>query len=177
MGHREGMHREQLIEQIVEQYGKAMMNFAYTYLKDWSAAEDVVQDALIKIYDRLETFEERSAVKTWLYSITANQCKDYLRKSYVRKVLPTGLREHRMRSREGLPEEQLAQKDSTEQLAGQIFSLPVKYREMIVLYYYEDLSTNEISDLLNVNVSTVKSRLQRAREKLKSVLKEGKLDA
>ncbi|HET7657735.1 MAG TPA: sigma-70 family RNA polymerase sigma factor [Bacillales bacterium] len=164
--------REKQIEDIIEDYGDAMINFAYTYVKNWSTAEDVVQDALIKVYDRLHTFGRSSSIKTWLFAIVANQCKDYLRKNFVKKIIVGGVREADLAVPDSSPEQYLDAQASEKELAERILSLPIKYREVIVLHYYEDLSVSEISEFLGANLSTVKSRLQRARKKLRSALEE-----
>lgn len=91
--------KEGLIEQIVYQHGKAMVNFAYTYLKDWSASEDVVQDALIKIYRHINSFNQQSSLKTWVFRIVANQSKDYLRRNFVKRWVTGGIAEPRLVSK------------------------------------------------------------------------------
>lgn len=165
--------KEEILESIIDKYGRAMVNFAYTYVKDWSAAEDAAQDALIKIYRREDTFNHQSSLKTWIFSIVANQCKDHLRKNYVKKLILGGFRDRDLIAKDASPDQQVDAQEAEKELAEKILALPVKYREVIILHYYEDLSVGEISDFLGTNLSTVKSRLQRARNKLRSSLGEG----
>ncbi|TYR94290.1 sigma-70 family RNA polymerase sigma factor [Rossellomorea vietnamensis] len=71
-------------EEILQKNEKAVVQFAYTYVKDWPVAEDISQEVFIKVYRNILSFDNRSKLKTWLFSITANECKDYLRKTQRR---------------------------------------------------------------------------------------------
>ncbi|MCA1032043.1 sigma-70 family RNA polymerase sigma factor [Bacillus timonensis] len=163
-------------EELLTTYGKPLTSFAYSYLKDWGLAEDIVQEVFVSVYKNLDTFEGRSSVKTWIYSIAANKCKDYLRKNYFKytslvKFIPKSL----LATKE-TPEELVLTRTANQELAAKIMELPVKYREVIILYYYEDLSLSEAAKLLEMNVSTVKTRIQRARKLLEGQLKGGEFN-
>lgn len=154
-----------LLEEAVTNYGKQMTNLAYTYVKDWSLAEDIIQEVFIKALRNMNKFRGQSSLKTWLYSITANHCKDYLRSSYFRRVVLSNVFPLRHKDEEKVNGE-------NHNLSTYVIKLPVKYREVIILHYYEDLKIREISELLEVNEATIKSRLQRARKILKNKLGE-----
>ncbi|WP_041808134.1 sigma-70 family RNA polymerase sigma factor [Evansella cellulosilytica] len=156
------------LEVLINQYYEALVNVSYTYVKNWSTAEDIVQDVFIKILNSYHLFENRSSIKTWLYKITMNKSKDYLRKTYFKRVVIMGVIDRLITDR--TPEDNIIQKSMDKELAECIFILPIKYREVIILFYYEDLSLTEMGELLGENVSTLKSRLQRARRRLKEVL-------
>jgi RNA polymerase sigma-70 factor, ECF subfamily len=159
-------------EEIIHTYEKAVVQFAYTYVKDWSVAEDISQEAFIKVYKNILSFHHRSKVKTWLFSITANECKDYLRKIKRRTKWWDQIVQSNPKQDINTPEVITLQNEEKHSVGEALLSLPVKYREVLVLYYYEDLSTQEISQLLEVNSSTVRSRLDRGRKHLKN-LREG----
>lgn len=169
-GHPFEIEGDELLEKLIDSYYKRLINLAYTYVKDWSTAEDIVQDVFIKIFHKIEQFEERSSIKTWLFRITMNQCKDYLRKSYIKRVVVTGIMDKFSPVEEETPERSFEKISMDKDLAECILQLPVKYREAIILYYYEDLSTPEMSELLKEKESTIKSRIQRARKRLKDIL-------
>ncbi|WP_113930600.1 sigma-70 family RNA polymerase sigma factor [Bacillus sp. P14.5] len=159
-------------EEIIQKNEKAVVQFAYTYVKDWSVAEDISQEVFIKVYKNFLSFDHRSKLKTWLFSITANECKDYLRKIQRRTKWWNHLVQGNPKQDGDTPETILLQNEEKNSIGEALLTLPVKYREVLVLYYYEDLSTEEISKLLVVNSSTVRSRLDRGRKYLKN-LREG----
>ncbi len=160
-----------LLYEAVATIGKQMTNFAFTYVKDWGLAEDLVQEAFIKAYKNFHTFNGESALKTWLYSILANQCKDYLRSSYFKNVFLSNIFPIRKSG------DEYDKIGTNEELSQNVLKLPVKYREVIILHYYEELKISEISSLLDLKESTVKTRLQRARAKLKYEMGGGSLHA
>lgn len=161
------------LEQVVEHYGRPLMNFAYTYLKDWSLSEDAVQEVFIKWFKKGETIQDTAALKPWLYKTVANQCKDMLRKSKSRLNLFQRMKERRAEHAAVASEEVFLKKDSQESLERAVLTLPIIYREVVILYYYEDYSTTDIAALLSLNLSTVKTRLTRARDLLKGRLEGG----
>ncbi|MCD8501888.1 MAG: sigma-70 family RNA polymerase sigma factor [Bacillaceae bacterium] len=169
-GHPVKINSDTFFEGLIDSYYKKLMNLAYTYVKDWSTAEDIVQDVFIKVFHKMEQFEERSSIKTWLYRITMNQCKDYLRKSYIKRVVITGIMDKLSPVDDETPERSFEKVSMDKDLAECILQLPLKYREAIILYYYEDLSIPEMSDLLKEKEATMKSRIQRARKRLKDIL-------
>lgn len=167
-------HQEDFrLEEMVGYYGRQLMNFAYTYLKDWSLSEDAVQEVFIKWYKKAGTIREQEATKTWLYKTTANQCKDMLRKSSSRLNLFNKIKGKRIGHVTDASEEVFFKKDSREAIEKEVFALPIIYREVVILYYYEDYSTTDIAALLSLNLSTVKTRLTRARDLLKGRLGGG----
>ncbi|WP_062109049.1 sigma-70 family RNA polymerase sigma factor [Bacillus niameyensis] len=162
-----------LVEEYIDLYGKGMTNFAYTYLHDWGEAEEIVQEVFLTVYEKISTFKGGSSIKTWLYSITANRCKDLLRSSYKKRTVITDKIHLFMGGTVYSSEEQFSMTVDSMQLAKSVLSLPVKYREVIILYYYDEMNTKEISQLLSINNSTIRSRLQRGRNLLKERLEGG----
>jgi RNA polymerase sigma factor (sigma-70 family) len=167
--------KKQLLQQLMEEYGQSVARLAYTYVKDVTIAEDVAQEVFIKCYRKLDEFRQESSYKTWLFKITVNQSKDLLKSWNVKKVFPTEFSSHRgnqleSSSREQTPEQFVISNERKEIIANAVLFLPVKLREVIILYYYEGQKIEEIADLLNIKVNTIKTRLMRARQKLKKMI-------
>jgi len=157
-------------ESIMDEYGEDVKRFIFTYVKDASVTDDLVQDVFLKVYLKLDTFEDRSSLKTWLYRIAINRCKDHFRSWHHQKVrLTKKLDLFHLKSGK-TPEHYLLKKSEDLSLAREILSLNPKYREVILLYYYRDFSISEISQILNLKASTVRTRMQRARAQLKEKL-------
>ncbi|MGP4079272.1 sigma-70 family RNA polymerase sigma factor [Pseudalkalibacillus sp. R45] len=148
----------------VSTYGKQLTNFAFSYVKDWGLSEDIVQEVFLKAFRNYQSFRGDSSFKTWLYKITANQCKDYLKSSYFKRVVLSNF----LLTKPKRDEYEIF--SNNDELSQSVFRLPVKYREIIILHYYEDLKIKEIANLLNMKEATVKTRLQRARTILKNEL-------
>lgn len=153
------------IEQLIDTYSDTLYRVAFVYTRDRTAAEEVVQDVFYKFY-KSNQFEARAHVKTYLIKMTINRSTDYLRSWKNKKAL---LIEKITRSDRPAEAEALVNEERG-LILGVILTLHIKYREAILLHYYEDFSINEISDMLHVPVSTVKSRLQRARHQLRPKL-------
>lgn len=159
---------EQQFQQVMQEHTDYLLKLAYLYIKDWSAAEDIVQDVFLTYYQKFEQFEERSLLKTYLAKITINKCKDYLKSwRYRKQVLTNNFINSAKKGRNRIIEE-----DEKLELADAVLQLPVKYREVIIYYYFEELSVLEISQLLSIPDNTVKTRLRKARLLLKVQLKE-----
>jgi RNA polymerase sigma-70 factor, ECF subfamily len=171
VGHLEDTGKHRLIETLIDQYETPLTKLAYFYVQDWSTAQDICQEVFIKAYDALDQFNHQSSYKTWIYRITVNKCKDYKKSAYFRRNTVVD-KFHRFFNKEiaATPEQELLQTEEKNSLSAHIFALPMKYREIILLYYYEEMTTAEISELLNVNSSTVRTRLDRGRQKLKTLL-------
>lgn len=127
------------------------------------------------VYLKIGTFKGDSSLKTWIYSIAANMCKDYIRRHRLR---PQNLfqrltqQEFKKNQTSDIAEDYI-RSTVKEGLFEKIMELPVKYREVIILYYYKDLSIKEISYVLKEKESTLQSRLLRARKKLRELINKG----
>ncbi|GGA83360.1 sigma-70 family RNA polymerase sigma factor [Ornithinibacillus halotolerans] len=161
------------IEKIMDMYGDEIKRLVFAYLKNAADTDDVTQEVFVTIYQKLNTFQGNSTLKSWIYSIAINKCKDYLRSWHARnkrlreKLITSS---HTQKKEEITPEELTLQKDHSSELLQTVMNLPIKYREVIILFYFKDLSTKEISEVLNMNEATVRTRLNRGRLKLKDSL-------
>jgi len=153
---------------LMDTYGNDVLRTAYMYLKDQQKAEDAFQEVFIKVYKNYGSFRGESSEKTWIIRITINVCKDILRGSWLRRVLLTDKMKPGGKKQD--IEERVVRKDESRLIFDEVISLPPSYKEVIILYYYQGLDTKEISEALNIAEGTVRSRLYRAREMLKSKL-------
>lgn len=153
------------MEQIVAQYGEYLYHFSYLYVKDRQLAEEITQDVLLKFTLHKEDFRSEASLKTYLTRIAINCCHDELRKqkrkALLNKLVP-------LRKSEPSSEQAYLATEKTATLKECVFALPVHYREVLILFYYEEFSVFEMADLLQVSENTVRTRIRRARELLKN---------
>lgn len=162
-----------LVEILMEAYGSDLKRLAYSYVKDWGKAEDIAQDVFFTCYKKIKTFKGRSALKTWLYRITVNRCKDVMKSWSFRNIhIGTPKSMDSMESGSLSPENEAVQQGENQQLADRVLALPLKYKEVIILHYYSELKTDEIADLLTQNAKTIRTRLHRARALLRKMYEE-----
>lgn len=154
------------IKKIIDEYGDYLLRIAYLYVKNETTAEDIVQDVFIAFYEKQEQYRQEASLKTYLVKMTVNRCHDYLRSWQHKRVVLfekiTAKRTHET------PERVYMQNVESTDLIETLFTLSLTYREVIILYYYEEMSTVAIAKLLNCPESTVRTRLQRARKQLKN---------
>lgn len=145
-------------------------------MKNEQDACDIVQDVFLKLLNHPKKFENEALEKAWILRTAINRCKDQLKSSWRKKRISFDEWQN------GLPSFMEANShldnDESEQrqiILSSIFELPDIYREVIFLFYYEEYSAEEIAQMLHKNPSTIRSRLQKARELLKKTLREGLL--
>jgi RNA polymerase sigma-70 factor, ECF subfamily len=163
---------EKYIELLIDTYGYDVYKLAYFYMKDKGKAEDITQEVFFTCLHKLKDFRgDFKQIKYWLLKITSNKCKDSLRSWAHKYTTITNAFSDSLISKEPTQESILIKKQENSELVTQIFNLSIKYREVILLYYYQEMKINEIAELLNINENSVKTRLRRGREKLRSVMK------
>jgi RNA polymerase sigma-70 factor (ECF subfamily) len=158
--------REEQLMRLMDQYEVALKRMCCVYLRDASLAEDAVQETFVKAYKCLESFRGESDEKTWLMRIAINTCKDMRRAAWFRYV-------DRHLSLESIPAPSSDRTFEQAELVMDIMRLPRKYLEVVLLHYYQGLTTREIAQVLKIPYQTVSSRLKRAREKLRAALEGG----
>ncbi|MGV3487500.1 MAG: sigma-70 family RNA polymerase sigma factor [Tuberibacillus sp.] len=161
--------KEAILEDLMNRYGTKVVRLAYTYVKDRAKAEDIAQEVFIKCFERLDQFRGDSGIQTWVYRITVNLCKDYLKSWHVRHVFFGAKKNDISPITEVTPEAAILSRAEQRRLSELVLDLPVKYREIIILYYYEDLSVQDIGIMMDLQENTVKTRLRRARMKLRQL--------
>jgi len=153
---------------IMDEHGEYCLRVAYLYVKDWAVAEEIVQDVFFAYYRQQERFEQRSSLKTYLVKITVHKSHDYLRSwKNKRHIL---LEKLHIDVSKRTPEKELLEKDDRRILTTALFELPLPYREVLILYYYQELKIREIAEILASTENTVKTRLRRARQMLQEKL-------
>ncbi|MBR7794993.1 sigma-70 family RNA polymerase sigma factor [Virgibacillus sp. AGTR] len=162
--------KERVLEEVMIMYGDELVRLAFHYVKNVETAKDIVQSTFIKCYQHLDSFRYKSSLKTWLYRITINGCKDYLKSWHHRKVQAVQLIQDVAGAIFSSVEDNVIQKEAKEELQQVVYTLPTIYREVIYLYYYQSFQIEEIADMMELNTSTVKTRLKRARQRLKTKL-------
>lgn len=161
------------IEALIRTYGNDVLRTAYMYVRDIHSAEDIFQDVFIKVNQKLSTFEGNSNIKTWIIRITINTCKDFLKSAWNKRVVPMmEYQEDAIISETDYDD--VEKKDTRELIRKTVMSLPEKYKDIVLCVYFQDMTITEAAASLHIAEGTAKSRLSRARIKLKSVL-EGRI--
>ncbi len=155
------------INRLIDLYSQPLTRLCYLYLKDYQLAQEAVQDILYKAYTKYSSFGRKSSEKTWITKIAMNVCKDYLRRPACREFVSSETVQLAAQ-REDSPYTD----GSSVELLHMVYTLPIVYKEVILLRYYQDLSVNEISKILHEKPNTISVRLKRARELLKVGLEE-----
>ncbi len=150
--------REDRLRRMMTQYKNDLMRMCVAYLEDQALAEDAVQETFVKAYKAMATFRGDSGEKTWLMRIAINTGKNIRRDRWFRFV-------DRSVTPDALPLRAASRKDHA--LLEAVMSLPGRHKEAVLLYYYQGLSIQEMSDALGASVSTISTRLKKAREKLR----------
>src|SRR5215210_3821021 len=156
--------------EIYDRYSGRIYNFAFRFLKNSEAAEDATQEVFVKMMKHANQFHGDAKLSTWLFSITANWCRDYLRKAdnksketeEVLYSLPTSAEDAPDRNLERRQDEQLVQRA--------LSALTPEQREAILLSRYQGLSYAEIAQISGCSEGAVKTRVFRAMETLKKAL-------
>lgn len=160
---------EEKMESLIDLHGTHLLRLCTLYLKDRVLAEDALQDTFVRAWEKYDTFQGRASEKTWLTTIAVNVCKNYLRSPWNQRVNVTDLTEL-----VGETADAYSQADSHMDVMNAVLALKERYRVVILLYYYEELSVKEIADMLSSKEATVLTRLKRAREHLaKAIKREG----
>lgn len=170
MGDTKSENYEQLIDELMSTHGQDILQLVYAYVHNETIAEDLTQEIFVKCYKGLPSYRGRSSIKTWLWRIAINHAKDYLKSWYNQNVKIT---EDTILNRTTLSssvEQIVVQQDEDTELAAAVMSLPIKYREVIYLVYFEELTMKEAATVLQLNENTIKTRLRKGKLLLKNIL-------
>jgi RNA polymerase sigma-70 factor, ECF subfamily len=164
--------------EIIEIYKNSIYQLCFRMLGNRHEAEDMAQEAFIRAYVNINSFNQELKFSTWLFRIATNLCIDRIRKKKPDYYLDAevsgtdGLTMYsQLASDSPLPEKELESLELQETVQKEIMKLPEKYRSVIVLKYIEELSLNEISEILDMPLGTVKTRIHRGREALRQQLR------
>ncbi|CAN7565579.1 MULTISPECIES: RNA polymerase sigma factor SigW [Paenibacillus] len=161
--------------ELVELYRSKIQKLAFKMLHNRPDSEDIVQETFIRVYLNLNHFDESQNFSTWIYRIGKNVAIDLLRKKRPVQSLDAELNDFdddysyysKLASQDQSPEHAVLQTEIQEHMHASINKLADKYKGIITLYYLEELSLQEISERLNLPITTVKTRLHRGRELLR----------
>ncbi|MBQ3379085.1 MAG: RNA polymerase sigma factor [Clostridia bacterium] len=163
-------------ELIVKQYEKKVYNLALRYLKNRDDALDLSQEVFIQVYNNLAQFRKEAQFSTWIYRITYNKCVDWLRKTQkIKRNVVMSIDDENFfetRDNKASVEESYEGRETLLGVMKIIDTLPADQRDVVMLRYIKDLSYAQIADVLQIAEGTVKSRLNRARLKIKEQLHE-----
>lgn len=156
---------ESVFSELLKRHKEKVRNIIYITLSNNDGVDDIAQEVFITVYRHLKSFRFESQFTTWLYRITINKCKDHLRKKNIRSIfLP-------LKDEEPVFESINEDTDIRHIVRNAIATLPDKLRIPLVLKDLEGFSYQEIADTMGCEIGTVKSRIFRAREALKKILK------
>ncbi len=142
---------------IIEKYFDTVYRLALSQTQDSHRADDVLQDVFVRYINTDKEFESEEHIKAWLIRVTINCSKSTFTNSWNKKTVP-------------LTDDLTFEIPEQEDIYFAVAKLPKKYRIVIHLFYYEDLSVKEISQYLKIKETTIKSQLHRGREMLKNIL-------
>ena len=146
---------------LFEKYADMIYRIGVSYCSSGWMAEDVVQEVFIRYLKKEPQFESEEHEKAWFIRVAINCCKSEMLSSWVRKIIPT----EDCRQEDTMSIEFHRTEES--ELFEQLLQLPIKYRMVLYLRYYEEYSVNEIGEILGIAPNTVSARLTRARKRMR----------
>ncbi len=169
--------REDGFEELVRRYQRPITGYIYRMLNNYDASLDVTQEVFIKVYNSLERYSSEYKFSTWIYRIAHNAAIDYMRRNSVnQQSLETenadGTYQLQIESPQPNPEQERERSEWRREIETVVKCLPQVYRELILLRHAQDLSYDEIAEITNLPLGTVKNRLFRAREMMREIFVE-----
>jgi RNA polymerase sigma-70 factor (ECF subfamily) len=170
--------RNSAYEELVRRWSAPVLAFCHAKVRSAHAAEDLAQEALLRGYRSLSTLQDPEKFGCWLHGIALRTCLDWLKRKENQQVNLAAMNEHNLTAPEELPLERLTRQEQLRALVAEVEALPEEFREVIMLYYYQDVTYQQIADVLGVSAATVNARLTKARKLLRErmVRVEGKHD-
>lgn len=165
---------EQAIEILIRTYEANIFRLAFSIVQDSFMASEITQETFLSALKHLRSYQEKSSLKAWLYTITVNTSKSYLRKRKTVEKLRSTLTSifQIANQNQPSPEEFVLQNERDKILMKALDQLDEKHRMVVLLRYFQDLSITEIAEILSINEGTIHSRLHYAREKLREILSQ-----
>jgi RNA polymerase sigma-70 factor, ECF subfamily len=161
---------EPYVNELYAEYKNKVYGLAFSFVKDRYLAEDLSHEILVKCYYSYQRFNGECSLHAWVFRIARNHCIDFLRKANRRRVLLHEDMEVMCNNMlECTPESEVLTLYEQEELRSKLQLLPTKYKEVLTLYYFKDLSLKEIQFELNIKLSTIKTRLLRAKRMLREL--------
>lgn len=169
--------REDGFEELVRRYQRPITNYVFRMLSDYDASLDVTQEVFIKVYNSLGKYSSEYKFSTWLYRIAHNAAIDHIRRKSpnqqsIEAENGDGSYQLQIESPNPTPEQDRERSEWRTEIAAVVKCLPAAYRELILLRHSQDLSYDEIAEITNLPLGTVKNRLFRAREMMREIFIE-----
>ncbi|MDQ3324072.1 MAG: sigma-70 family RNA polymerase sigma factor [Acidobacteriota bacterium] len=169
--------REDGFEELVRRYQRPITAYVYRMLNNYDASLDVTQEVFIKVYNSLNRYSSDYKFSTWLYRIAHNAAIDYMRKNSVSQQSieaenADGSYQLQIESPNPSPEQERERSEWRREIESVVKCLPTVYRELILLRHAQDLSYDEIAEITNLPLGTVKNRLFRAREMMREIFSD-----
>jgi len=169
--------REDGFEELVRRYQRPITGYIYRMLNNYDASLDVTQEVFIKVYNSLERYSSEYKFSTWIYRIAHNAAIDYMRRNSVNQQSieaenADGTYQLQIESPQPNPEQERERSEWRREIETVVKCLPQVYRELILLRHAQDLSYDEIAEVTNLPLGTVKNRLFRAREMMREIFVE-----
>lgn len=164
---------QELYKEIVIRYQNKLIRYANGIINERSLSEDVVQEAFIKAYINLKSFNIKKKFSSWIYRIVHNEAINAIKKTKREISLDENeWLKNSMKDKTDV-EEEYSKKELSKFLRNNINKLPVKYKPPLVLYFFEEKSYEEISDVLRIPTGTVGTRINRGKKLLSAIIKGG----
>jgi len=166
---------EKALDELISRYLKAVYNFIYRITNSFEEAEDIAQETFLKTWKNLKKYNQEENFKTWLFTITRNTTIDWLRKKKDIKLSDfedyegENVLTNTLADKNPLPNELAIKSEQKRKLDKVLSKMPVIYREVLLLHYYEDLTFDEIGKILGKPLNTVKSQHHRALSAIKKL--------
>lgn len=169
--------KTELFSELINRYQNKVYSTAYSYTRDYEEAKDLTQEIFIKIYNNLAGFQNKSQFSTYLYRVAVNRCIDWTRKKRPKTISILFCQDDEnvdiydfIADYESNPEEILLRRENSDLIREEVNKLPEIYSTVMIMYYFQDFSPQEISDILKVPRKTIDTRLFRARNLIKKKL-------